>query len=181
MSLSHGTIVYATVRCVNHVELSADVASEAVVVTSEPPSTKHASAKFIKLSQRGLKGSDMAFNMRPKVASVQVFVQTDSSSVLLEWMGFEDVTGVDHYEYRLLWNDHRVLDWTGSGKKTCVSIFGLDLQDNIMYKAEVRALNSGHYTSVPVQSLLLVQRKEPKLTGNLVYMSFSQLPIDSRA
>ena len=172
MSLSHGMTVYTIVRCVNRVELSADVTSQAAVVTTEPPSVKQASVIFIEQNSRSLKGREKHFiadqNVTKFRSAGQLYIQSNSFSVVMEWMGFEDATEVDHYEYRLLWKDTAIRDWTTTAKKTCVSIVGLNLKGDEYYKAEVRAFNSGNYVSEPVSALLSVKNKEPKLTGELL-------------
>ena len=164
LSLSHGMRVYTTVRCVNNVELFNEVTSEPFIIESQPPVSDHASVQFISLNQRNLPSHKDTFTLQQN-SSNSVHLQTNGSSVLLEWEGFEDMAKIDHYEYRLLQNDQPYLDWVNSAQKTCVSVDGLNLNDKGLYTAEVRALNSEDYVSIPVKSLLFIQNKEPRLTG----------------
>jgi hypothetical protein len=155
LSLPHGTHVYATVRCTNHVQLTSEVSSrDPLVVYQTRPDVTNAVVHFV---QQGNEAH----------GAVDHVIQTDKTSLVLTWNGFDDVTGLDHYRYRLTQDGAIFVDWTDIGKRTYAVLTGLTLVDGAVYRAEVKAYNLANLESSMVNTSVVVDGRAPRLTGAL--------------
>lgn len=143
--------------------MGTEMVSEKIVVSTEPPENGNARVRFVVGSK-----AKASF----EVDRVEdLFIQTDRSRLQFEWYGFEDVSGIDHYDFRLMCRNETLVGWKDSGKHTMVNLKDLDLRSGSQYMVEVRAVNSGHLTSFPVVSYVNVESNEPTLTGKPVAVS----------
>lgn len=88
-----------------------------------------------------------------------MYVQTDKSRIQMEWGGFQDASGVDHFEYRVIGDNNTITDWKTTGRETMTDVEGLSLHFGKVYNAELRAINSGNYSSDPVGAGVLVYKE----------------------
>ena len=100
-----------------------------------------------------------------KLAETEVAIQPNLSYLQFSWDSFTDDLSVSSYEYRLLSENIKLVNWTDTGKKNFVSTNSLNLEDGQWYTAEVRALNKIGLRSNVVNSTILVDSSEPTLTG----------------
>ena len=88
--------------------------------------------------------------------------------------GFDDVSGIKLYEYRLLEGENPIVDWTETGQKQMTIVNGLKLTTNQVYRAEVRAINTGEFISDVISEEVIVNSAAPKLTG-IIYTTVKEL------
>ena len=160
ITVSHGNTLFVNIKCVNNVELASAHEPQPVTVSVDPPTAVAAKVYFVpSIAYEGFfKSSDSDALHRPTA------IQTNKSRVQFFWNGFEDDSGIDHYEYRLSSADNSTA-WTDAGIKRHVTLDHLKLVDGQMYTAEVRAVNIGRLRSDVVNATIIVDSREPKLTG----------------
>lgn len=160
ITVSHGKKLFVNIKCVNNVELATAKEPQPVTVSIEPPTTVAAKVYFVPsvVHQPLFRSSDINDFHRSAA------IQTNKSRVQFFWDGFEDDSGIDHYEYRLSSADSSTA-WTDAGIGEHVSLDHLKLVDGQIYTAEVRAVNKGQITSNVVNATIIVDSREPKLTG----------------
>ena len=95
----------------------------------------------------------------------ETIVQSSRSQLQFFWNGFEDESGIEHFEYRVSSNTYYITDWTGVTAMDHVTLNYLNLMDGQIYVAEVRAVNVGQMKSNPINSTILIESRAPKLTG----------------
>lgn len=160
--LNHGDRAFVSVKCVNDVELGSQVISTEIIISTTAPVITDAEVQII---------SNMKlWNENPFTLStdqLSTFTVTDRSRIRIEWSGFQDPTGLKYYEYRIMDQNHTVVDWTTTGLETMADVRGLYLDFEKLYKVEVRATNSGKYNSRPVAAAFVVY-DEPLLTGKIL-------------
>lgn len=130
--------------------------SEPLVVSIESSVTTSASASFIPLNEES--------SLYISALGSNVSLQSSTSGMLLQWDGFEDVTDILNYEYRVLENDRVTHDWKSIGRRQSVFVDDIQLHDGT-YNAEIRAVNIGGYVSDSICASLVVLRDQPRLTG----------------
>ncbi|XP_053381645.1 uncharacterized protein LOC123528459 [Mercenaria mercenaria] len=157
--LQHGDKVFVSVKCINNVELATSMISETIIISTESPDISKAEVRIISPDKRG--------TTKPNQGLITTYVVADRSHVQLEWEGFEDMSGVNSYEYRVLYDNHTIVDWKNTSRRKTAEINDLDLDPGKVYKAEVRAVNSGNYVSDSITAGLVIQT-EPSFTGNSV-------------
>ena len=163
--MTHGRKLYVNIKCINKVELATVEVPEPVTVIVESPEAHTAQLQFIPFLSH--QSSALAFqnydNSIPNAA-----IQSNQSRLQFCWTGFEDSSGVDHYEYRLTSQIDSHKDWTSTGDKTLVTVDNLELSNGETYTAEVRAVNRGNFRSEIVNATILVDNREPALTGMVI-------------
>ena len=160
LQFDHGDNVYVYVQCINNVELGSEVVSEKIVISSEAPDVSQASVRVISPFH------DVSIKQYDGVNVT--YIVTDGTRTKLEWDGFHDQSGVDKYEYRIMYMNDTVVDWKNTDVRKAVDVQGLSLHSGRLYKVEVRAINIGEHVSDPVSVGLIIQR-EPSVTGNDYY------------
>ena len=158
LSVKHGTIMYAIVKCINHVEYSSTKTSDPVIVAFHEPDSEAAELKFIPQSEFGI--TDKSTTDGEKVN-----VQSNTTHVEFSWNGFSDQSGITFCEYRIMSGDGKLTDWVNVGKKTFASADFVGLHNGQNCTAEVRAVNTGNYRSRAISSSILIQSRGPQLTG----------------
>ena len=162
VSVVHGDVIHATVRCVNHVELMTEETSVPFTISVEKPVSELAKVEFISPDDRSLS------DPREQIAGVsdgRMFVQSNLTCLQIQWSGFTDVSGVEQFQYRILDHDKVVKPWTGTGRETMTLVNNRPLQRGDVYTAEVRAANIGGYVSDSASARMVIGRS-PALTGN---------------
>ena len=158
MPVTHGTKLYANVKCINHVEYSSTKTSDLIIVSLHEPDSDYAKVRFIPKSE---------FGTRPMSTALgdEANVQSNKTHVEFSWEGFSDLSGINFYEYRLLSDNGKLTNWVNVGKKTVASIDFAGLTNGQNCTAEVRAVNTGNYRSRAISSAILIQSRGPQLTG----------------
>ena len=160
ISASHGKRLYLTVLCINNVELAKKRNAGPVIVSVEKPVARQAAVQFIASSTQ----TSADIYAHDNDFSNALIVQSNKSRLQFFWYGFEDESGIDHYEYRVI-SQSGPSDWTDVGQRTHVTLDGLDLTDAETYTAEVRASNTGAFISETANATILIGSREPKFTG----------------
>ena len=162
ITATHGKTLYVKVHCINKIGLATIRISEGITVSIETPKIQHALVQFIPtLAQSRDHPHDLDDN---------VLLQSNKSRLQFYWTGFEDTSGIDHYEYRLASVNSRN-DWTTVGRRTAVTLDGLRLTDGEIYTVEVSAVNSAHLRSDAINASILVDGRSPRLTGTCYEIS----------
>ena len=162
MFVTHGTILFATVKCINHVEYSSTKTSNPIIVAFHEPDSEDAELKFIPQSEFGTTD-------KSTTDSEKVNVQSNKTHVEFSWNGFSDQSGITFYEYRLTSDNGKLTDWVNVGKKTFASADFAGLDNGKNCTVEVRAVNAGNYRSRAISRSILIQSRGPQLSGTCVY------------
>ena len=151
-NVSHGDKLFINIKCVNNVELATVKEATPIIISTRGPSSDDARLGFISLSDSGLMQD-------------QQETESSQSNLAIYWDGFRDTSGINYYEYRILSETSSLVDWTNTGIKRFVSLYGLTLAEEQIYTAEVRAVNVGNVKSETVSATILIDSKKPQLTG----------------
>lgn len=163
LRLVHGETIYLTVKCVNNVELATEVVAEPLTVSVQPASISKATVEFLPLNDAGyFPGTD------------KNAVQSNDSCLLIQWNGFDDLSGIVNFQYHIMQGSNSVIDWTSTGRQNTVIECGNNkwtLMSNRSYTAEVRAENSGQYVSNNIKADVFVLSETPRLSGKDVQIT----------
>ena len=162
MPVTHGTKLYANVKCVNHVEYSSTKTSEHITVSFHEPGSENAEVRFIPQSEFGTLPISSAIG--------GANIQSNRTRVEFSWKGFADLSEISFYEYRILSNNGQLTDWVNVGKKTFTSVDFAGLANGQNCTAEVRAVNTGNYRSRSISGVILIQSRGPQLTGTCIVL-----------
>ncbi|XP_061178129.1 uncharacterized protein LOC133186811 [Saccostrea echinata] len=153
LDLKHGTRLYVSVRCTNGVELRDSKTHGPVIISYNRPENLASEVFFLQSNYFLIKHKEPALT-----------TQSNKSQICFGWKGFEDVSGVLKYETRLMKGQAIIQKWKSVGDKTYTSI-DINGADGDVYKAEVRAVNSGGLASEPTNSTIKVDGRAPRLSG----------------
>jgi hypothetical protein len=154
LHISHGEVIFPIVRCVNNVELSSTAVHDGLVISYKSPDSTDAGVHIIPNNRFAW--------MSPKALDI---CQGNHSTLKLHWEGFNDLSGIQHYECRVLQDQSPLMDWRDVGKRTGVEWDDLHLLDGLAYTVQVRAGNSGRMYSAPVNASIRIDGTQPILTG----------------
>lgn len=160
LSLQHGTTFFAAVKCTNKIGLSTESFSGPIIISSESAKINNA----VLLPVGSQYGNGMVADTTIGREGF-VYVLGNRSFVHIEWTGFEDASGINHYEYRFLHNNETIMDWKNTGRETDAILNGLKLIPGRTYETQVRAVNYGGHISEAVHASVMVLSEQPKLTG----------------
>ena len=149
-----GTMLYASVQCLNNIGLTTTIVSRPVFISIEPPRISGLDITIIPSSVY-------------QVVEPEVAVQSNLSTLQFTWDSCADDASVPGYEYRLSSMTKRLIHWTDTGKKNFISAHGLNLEDSQWYSAEVRAMDEYGVRSNIINSTILIENSEPTLTGKI--------------
>ncbi|XP_053390270.1 uncharacterized protein LOC128553173 [Mercenaria mercenaria] len=156
IQLSHGQHIYLNLKCVNNIKLSTIIFTEPLVASIEKPDTYSAVLAFGPQNEESSEYMSRIGSHFP--------VQSNHTCLELKWVGFEDLSGIDYYEYRLTQSGQAFFtDWTKT-YRNFVQVADIDMESGEI-TAEVRAINTGSFISESVNASHLVARHAPKLTG----------------
>lgn len=166
--LPHGTTVYGKVRCVNNVELKTDIATEGIAIIYLSPSANESKVSFLQQQQLGTGQTTPVLHLSNGSDYIEYYIQSRTDTLSIEWNGFNDVTGIDRYAYRITNEEKKtVIEWTET-KKHSVNVPFYErhlLAAGQTYTAEVKAVNKNELESVSAKAYVFVDDREPKLTG----------------
>jgi len=119
IDLEHGTTYYTSVRATDLVDnISNSISSNGVTIDTISP----------------------VIDILVETALEDPLFQGSDSSLVLIWEGFDDLSGIDFYEYALgtSTGETDLVDWTEIGTELSVEITGLSLTDGSSYYGSVR-------------------------------------------
>lgn len=156
VSIPHGTHVYGSVKCVNHIELVKMASTKSETVLYLPPDPSDSKPAFIHEGP----GSN---------------VQRNTSSILVTWDAFEYATDNLQYECRIT-NENKtpITKWKNVGHRTATLIDHLEMKDGQYYFAEIRASAVRNIVSNTTKSGILIESKSPEMTGYFFILNYNQ-------
>ncbi|KAK3589130.1 hypothetical protein CHS0354_017096 [Potamilus streckersoni] len=155
MSITHGKTVFPLVFCVNTVELSSSKCGKGIVVSYRSPLSDEAKVWFTALNNVQL--STVATNL--------ALFQSNVTTLMAHWNGFQDLSGVSTYQCKLLKDGNIELDNLYT-ERTSLMLRDLMLKDGSEYQLQVVAVNAGKKCSQPIICNITVNSRGPVLTGN---------------
>ena len=160
--VAHGDVLYTNVKCVNNIGLYTVEVFGPTTVSLNKPSIDNAWLKFIQRSQHT---TEKLSSLEPD-AKLQMAIQSAFDRIQFAWDGFLDVSGISRFEYRLVVEKEPLADWTDAGLKDVISVND-SFSDGAKYSVEVSAVNIANLRSNIINSTLLVDGREPELTGTV--------------
>ena len=167
LNLSHGQKVFLNLKCFNNVGLYKEIVADPLTVSIEPPSTYNAAITF------NPQNKEVNWQMT-RTGSTLLPIQSNYSCLEFKWDGFEDLSGISHYEYRVHQRGRAVLNEWVQTEKDMTKLLDIDLKSGEVI-AETRAINTGLLKSDSVNASLFVARFPPRLTGILQILLMSSL------
>ena len=166
LNLTHGMVIYVTVKCVNVVELATAISSDPFYISLEKPITRNAYVEFTPLSMNSTQ------DFFPDVAP-SANIQSNQTCVQFHWHGFEDASPIMRYDFELFdITNNTIMDWTYVGNRTAVSKCGLGLSSADSVIARVRATNSGSHESDPISTPIIISATSPRLSGMICLLKY---------
>ena len=159
MTLDQGDRLFVKVMCINNVELQQEVISDPIFYRHTRTNIDFARVRVLPAIRTKQEMELFGKNI------TDVYIQSDKSQIKFEWDGFEDICGIDHYEYRIQHNINNDVEWKRVSKHTMTEENDLHLSPNEIYLIDVRAVNSENRTSGVVTTNLLISEEGHKLTG----------------
>ncbi|WAR31807.1 hypothetical protein MAR_034349, partial [Mya arenaria] len=159
LQLNHGDKVYVNINCVNYVELATTTSIASNTVSMDFITSNQATVNILPANEGLI--SSIPLTVGPTK------LQSNTSMVQISWSGFEDISGIDFYEYCI--SDERnatIVDWTNVHLKTVATTRGLTLHNTETLNVSVRATNTGHYRSEAVNASLFTISQPPALSGS---------------
>ncbi|XP_066300263.1 uncharacterized protein [Branchiostoma lanceolatum] len=153
--LRHGQKVYVIVRCHNKAGQSSTASSDGVTVVREPPSSDHASLEIL---------SEPVTHFRPRNHE-----QYRLDEVEIRWEGFEDDSGISHYQYMLEGADMST-HWIDVPWKTqnTAKLTSLQLGPDVKYNLSLRAVNFAGLSSQPISKEIYIEESAPSIRGEII-------------
>ncbi|XP_053399195.1 uncharacterized protein LOC123556900 isoform X2 [Mercenaria mercenaria] len=158
IQISHGQHLYLNLKCVNNIELSTMIFTEPLVASIEKPDTYSAVLAFVPQNEESSEYMSRVGSHFP--------IQSNHTCLELKWVGFEDLSGIDYYEYRLTQSGHAIFTYWTKTYRNFVQVADVDMESGEI-NAEVRAINAGSFISESVNASLLVVRHAPRLTATI--------------
>ena len=149
--LQNGQTCFVTVRCYNKVGLSAVRTSKGIPYVGESPDS---SSALVALDAN----TDSPYGHRGNY-------QSHNNSVSFHWAGFQDETGISHYQVKMESTKASVIDWFSVVHQKRAIISGIALQSGHQYTIAVRAVNYGGLTSHTAALNFTVANQYPTATG----------------
>ncbi|XP_053405467.1 uncharacterized protein LOC128558963 [Mercenaria mercenaria] len=172
MILMHEKYFFIKAVCINNVELSQGLVSNSIVVSRYHTSVEFADLRVVSAIQ--IKQEIVLFGKN----ITDLYIQSDKSNVKIEWSGFEDISDIDHYEYRVRHESDQNADWKSINKHTLVEVSALHLVPTELYRIHVRAVYSRGFISEPLTVNLLVYGEHPQLTGKAMTINLYNRTIE---
>ncbi|XP_002736788.1 uncharacterized protein LOC100378079, partial [Saccoglossus kowalevskii] len=148
LSVTHGQTLFSTVRCQNYDGLQSQITSNGVTIVTEPPNTDHAimSLTTSSVTQYPTRGYHQA--------------QTDAINIA--WQGFNDITGIEYYECKILGDDVDT-SWykVGDNGHLFTVMKGLMLSSYKTYQVYLKAVNYAGFESDVLVSNITVETEAP--------------------
>lgn len=157
LSLRHGARVYSTVVCSNKGGLVSTATTDGLTILYEPPNSTDA---YVSIT------SPAYTQFSPQQGYVPTLAAT------IRWDGFAESAGTPlEYEVRVLEGVVGQANWTGVSFAKMVSIFDLDLSQNVTsHMIEIRAVNLGGVVSDPIRTSIAIISSAPEDTGMYTHL-----------
>ncbi|WAR31701.1 hypothetical protein MAR_034243 [Mya arenaria] len=159
LQLNHGEKVYVNINCVNNVELATTTTVASNTVSMDFITSNQATVNILPVNEGLI--SSIPLTVGPTK------IQSNTSMVQISWSGFEDISGIDFYEYCI--SDDRnatIVDWTNVHLKTVATARGLTLHNTETLNVHVRATNTGQHRGEAVNASLFTISQPPVLSGS---------------
>ncbi|XP_070572874.1 uncharacterized protein [Ptychodera flava] len=160
----HADTVYCSIRCKNSVGLFSYGVSRGVTLVKEAPHSHDATLRVVTSS--------------PTVYDARENHQTKVNSITIAWDGFSDLSGISHFECKLLGDTKEATQaWrsVGVAGETTAVMTGLSLKSYKTYQVQLRAVNYGGLKSEPTTSDVIIETCPPYRTGHdLLYSWLSE-------
>ncbi|KAI8507103.1 hypothetical protein Bbelb_155420, partial [Branchiostoma belcheri] len=152
--LRHGQKVYFIVRCHNKAGQSSTASSDGVTVVRDPPRVDHASLEIL---------SEPVTHFRPRNHE-----QYRPDEIEISWDGFEDESGISHYQYILEGTDLST-QWIDIPWKTqnTAKLTGLQFLPGEMYTLSLRAVNFAGLSSQSISREVVIVESAPSIRGEI--------------
>ncbi|KAI8485724.1 hypothetical protein Bbelb_365580 [Branchiostoma belcheri] len=152
--LRHGQKVYFIVRCHNKAGQSSTASSDGVTVVRDPPGVDHASLEIL---------SEPVTHFRPRNHE-----QYRPDEIEISWDGFEDQSGISHYQY-MLEGTEMATQWIDIPWKTqnTAKLTGLQFVPGEMYTLSLRAVNFAGLSSQSISREIVIVESAPSIRGEI--------------
>ncbi|XP_078664145.1 uncharacterized protein LOC144907216 [Branchiostoma floridae x Branchiostoma belcheri] len=152
--LRHGQKVYFIVRCHNKAGQSSTASSDGVAVVRDPPGVDHASLEIL---------SEPVTHFRPRNHE-----QYRPDEIEIRWDGFEDESGISHYQY-MLEGTEMATQWIDIPWKTqnTAKLTGLQFVPGEMYTLSLRAVNFAGLSSQSISREIVIVESAPSIRGEI--------------
>ncbi|XP_070557450.1 uncharacterized protein [Ptychodera flava] len=160
--------VFSTVRCRNFAGLYSQRTSNGVTIVKTGPLVDEASLLTIS-------SSPAAYEPRGNH-------QADANTINMVWSGFADVSGISHYECRLLGKgleEEPAWKLIGLKGETSGKLKGIDMKSYGTYQVELRAVNYAGLKSAILSTNVTIETDPPILTGVSLESTWSSSDIVS--
>ena len=163
MDMADGMGFFASINCVNNIELAAIATSMPVYITLHEPNKSKAVIDIIPIS----KNTEREYFSG---VATPIDVQSNESCIVFHWDGFEDVTPIAGYGYEMHdFNNSTLTGWVDAGKRNMAARCGLTLVSGQPSFVNVKAKNSGNHWSDVLSKPIFISASSPSLTGKNVY------------
>nr|XP_006820035.1 PREDICTED: uncharacterized protein LOC102804825 [Saccoglossus kowalevskii] len=167
--VAHGETIYSTIRCHNYIGASSTITTDGVTQVHECPDSREA---FIDVTTM----SETQYARRRHHQSL-------SNMIDIAWHGFEDVTGISHYQCKIVDGKKQSLKWTDIGRngEAFATLYGLHMHSYATYEILLRAVNHVGYHSDEVTVNVTIETQKPIINKNDVsvnWLSTSEVEID---
>ncbi|XP_052760742.1 uncharacterized protein LOC128203377 [Mya arenaria] len=181
LNLAHGTRMIANIRCVNKVEIASAMSSSTQYVLYSKPDMNSVYLNVIADNEMSTDCnmkhvfSEGPVSIAPTASpSCPLYLQTNDSSIKLEWSGRTDKLYIERFEFKVAKNENEtIIDWTSCGLYRMIDVAGLSLQSNQMYTCSVRGIDIRSGRSDPLTALVKPRWFVPSLTDEAITASFS--------
>ncbi|XP_070573612.1 uncharacterized protein [Ptychodera flava] len=161
--LNHGQTIYATVRCKNFAGLYNQITSNGVTIVQEGPRSEEATVRVVSSS--------------PSMFETRGNHQASTDNINVIWNGFSDLSGISHYECRVLGDGSSNMgnDWRGIGEdgQMAAMLSGINLESYKTYQVQIRAVNHVGLKSDVMSSNVTIETNAPVLTGENIQYTWS--------
>uniref|UniRef100_A0ABM0GTS6 Uncharacterized protein LOC100370115 n=1 Tax=Saccoglossus kowalevskii TaxID=10224 RepID=A0ABM0GTS6_SACKO len=167
--VAHGETIYSTIRCHNYVGASSTITTNGVTVVKDNPDSREA---FIDVT-----------TMSETQYATRRHHQSLSNMIDIAWHGFEDITGISHYQCKIVNGNKQYLGWTDIGRngETFATLYGLNMHSYTTYEILMRAVNHVGYHSGVVPVNVTIETEKPiikKSDISVNWLSTSEVEID---
>ncbi|XP_053382169.1 uncharacterized protein LOC128549491 isoform X2 [Mercenaria mercenaria] len=156
LQLSHGQRLHLNLKCINNIQLSTKISTDPLVASIQKPNAYTAVLDFVPQNEESSEYVSQVGSKFP--------VQSNHTCLSLKWHGFQDLSGIDHYEYRLSKTGPSLsINWTETDRDV-IQVADVNVESGEI-TAEVRAINKGSFKSEAINASIVVARYAPRFTG----------------
>ncbi|XP_077997650.1 uncharacterized protein LOC144450798 isoform X2 [Glandiceps talaboti] len=160
--VSHGVTLYTMVKCYNYAGLQTQITDDGVTIVTEQPDASHAVVTLTTSSMTHY--------------PTQGSHQPQTNLINIAWQGFQDITGIKHYQFSVHGEDIQT-DWYDVGHNgQLFTVFkGLHLMSYQVYQVYLRAVNFGGFHSDTAVANITIETENPITMGTDIVSSWPEL------